>query len=104
MVICDRESINTILQECHDCIYAGHLSEGRTIEKVKQCAWWPSWKADVSEYCSSCEQCQKANKTTGKRFGLLQQIEEPKAPWEVINMDWVTALPLEEQVAIIHVW
>lgn len=23
----------------------------------------------------------------------MQRIEEPEAPWEIINMDWVTGLP-----------
>ncbi|KAG0147553.1 hypothetical protein CROQUDRAFT_697731, partial [Cronartium quercuum f. sp. fusiforme G11] len=41
-------------------------------------------------YVASCERYQKANKPTGKRFGLLQRIEEPTYPWEIINMDFVT--------------
>ena len=93
LVICDRVTINMILQECHDCIYSGHLSEEKTMEKVKQTAWWPKWRSDVIEYCASCDRCQKANKTTGKRYGFLVKIEEPTHPWEVINMDWVTGLP-----------
>ncbi|MBW0460574.1 hypothetical protein O181_000289 [Austropuccinia psidii MF-1] len=36
--------------------------------------------------------CKKANRKHGKRYGLLQNIEEPKHPWETINMDWVTGL------------
>ncbi|MBW0464979.1 hypothetical protein O181_004694 [Austropuccinia psidii MF-1] len=35
---------------------------------------------------------QKANRKHGKKYGLLQHIEEPKDPWETINMDWVTGL------------
>ncbi|MBW0578502.1 hypothetical protein O181_118217 [Austropuccinia psidii MF-1] len=42
MVICSRILINTILLECHDNIYSGNLSEDRTIERIKTCAWWPS--------------------------------------------------------------
>ncbi|MBW0479495.1 hypothetical protein O181_019210 [Austropuccinia psidii MF-1] len=42
MTLCRRLIINTILHECHDSIYSGHLSEGRTLEKVKNCAWLPS--------------------------------------------------------------
>ncbi|MBW0562865.1 hypothetical protein O181_102580 [Austropuccinia psidii MF-1] len=41
MTLCSRLLINNILHECHDSIYSGHLSEGRTLEKVKNCAWWP---------------------------------------------------------------
>ncbi|MBW0494596.1 hypothetical protein O181_034311 [Austropuccinia psidii MF-1] len=35
---------------------------------------------------------QKANRKHEKKYGLRQHIEEPKHPWETINMDWVTGL------------
>ncbi|MBW0584467.1 hypothetical protein O181_124182, partial [Austropuccinia psidii MF-1] len=93
MVQCSRMLINTILLECHDNIYSGHLSEGRTIERIETYVWWPSWRKDVIEYFHSCDRCQKANKATGKRFGLMIYIQEQSTPWEVAHMDWVTALP-----------
>ncbi|MBW0591264.1 hypothetical protein O181_130979 [Austropuccinia psidii MF-1] len=70
----------------------GHMSEGRTKERVASTAWWPRWKQELSEYRSTCERCKKANIKHGKKYGLLQNIEEPKHPWETINMDWVTGL------------
>ncbi|MBW0504161.1 hypothetical protein O181_043876 [Austropuccinia psidii MF-1] len=63
------------------------------MERIKTWAWWPSWRKDVIEYCHSFDRCQKANKTTGKRFGLMIHIQEPSTPWEVAHMNWVTALP-----------
>ncbi|MBW0541425.1 hypothetical protein O181_081140 [Austropuccinia psidii MF-1] len=39
MTLCSRLLINTIHHECHDIIYSGNLSEDRTLEKVKNCAW-----------------------------------------------------------------
>ncbi|MBW0574140.1 hypothetical protein O181_113855 [Austropuccinia psidii MF-1] len=93
MTLCSRLLINTILHECHDSIYSGHLSEDRTLEKVKNCAWWPSWRKETIEYCHTCDRCQKANRSTGKKFGLMIHIQEPKSPWEVVHMDWFTALP-----------
>ncbi|MBW0554878.1 hypothetical protein O181_094593 [Austropuccinia psidii MF-1] len=74
-------------------IYSGQLSEDRTLEKVKNCAWWPSWRKETIEYCHTCDRCQKANRSTGKKFGLMIHIQEPKSPWEVVHMDWVTELP-----------
>ncbi|MBW0565838.1 hypothetical protein O181_105553, partial [Austropuccinia psidii MF-1] len=50
------------------------------------------WEQDLGEYINTCERCQKANRKHGKKYGLLQHIEEPKHPWETINMDWVTGL------------
>ncbi|MBW0567045.1 hypothetical protein O181_106760 [Austropuccinia psidii MF-1] len=63
------------------------------MESIKTCGWWPSWRKDVIEYCHSCDRHQKANEATGKRFGLMIHIQEPSTPWEVVHMDWVTALP-----------
>ncbi|MBW0518434.1 hypothetical protein O181_058149 [Austropuccinia psidii MF-1] len=93
MVLCSRMLINTILLKLHDNIYSGHLSEDRTMEIMVTCSWWPSWRKDVIEYCHSCDRCQKANKATGKRSGLIIHIQEPSTLWEVVHMDWVTALP-----------
>ncbi|MBW0564814.1 hypothetical protein O181_104529 [Austropuccinia psidii MF-1] len=93
MALTDRTLINTILHECHDSVAAGHLSEDRTLEKVKTCSWWQNWKMDVAEYCQTCDRCQKANRATGKKFGMMIQIQDTKLPWEIVHMDWVTALP-----------
>ncbi|MBW0542280.1 hypothetical protein O181_081995 [Austropuccinia psidii MF-1] len=93
MTLCRRLLINTIIHECHDSIYSGHLSADRKLVKVKNCAWWPSWRKETIEYCHTCDRCQKANRSTGKKFRLMIHIQEPKSPWEVIQMDWVTELP-----------
>ncbi|MBW0587300.1 hypothetical protein O181_127015 [Austropuccinia psidii MF-1] len=70
----------------------GHMSEDRTKERVEGTAWWPKWEQELGEYIHTYERCQKANRKNGKKYGLLQHIEEPKHPWETINMDWVTRL------------
>ncbi|MBW0583568.1 hypothetical protein O181_123283 [Austropuccinia psidii MF-1] len=93
MTLCSRLLINTILHECHDSIYYGHLSEGRTLEKVKNCEWWPSWRKETIDYCLACDRCQKENRSTGKKFGLMIHIQELRSPWEVVHMDCITALP-----------
>ncbi|MBW0578941.1 hypothetical protein O181_118656 [Austropuccinia psidii MF-1] len=87
-----RDHISLMLQECHDCPYMGNMSEDRTKERVSSTAWWTKWEQELSEYINTCERCQKSNRKHGKKYGLLQRIEEPKHPWETINMDWVTGL------------
>ncbi|MBW0575981.1 hypothetical protein O181_115696 [Austropuccinia psidii MF-1] len=93
MKLCSILLINTILHECHDSIYSGHLSEDRKLDKVKNCSWWQSWRKETIEYCHTRDRFQKANRSTGKKFGLMIHIQEPRSPWEVAHMDWVTALP-----------
>ncbi|MBW0575447.1 hypothetical protein O181_115162 [Austropuccinia psidii MF-1] len=41
MVLCSRMLIDTILLECHEKIYSRHLSEDRTMERIKTCACRP---------------------------------------------------------------
>ncbi|MBW0541667.1 hypothetical protein O181_081382 [Austropuccinia psidii MF-1] len=89
----DRTLINTILHEFYDSVSSGHLSEDRTLERVKTCSWWPNWKKDVAEYCQTCDRFQKANRATDKKSGMIIQIQEPKSPREIVHMDLVTALP-----------
>ncbi|MBW0561896.1 hypothetical protein O181_101611 [Austropuccinia psidii MF-1] len=76
MVLCSRMLMNAILLKCNDNIYSGHLPEERTVERIKTCSWWPSWRKYVIEYCHSCDRLQKANKATGKRLGLMIHIQE----------------------------
>ncbi|MBW0546119.1 hypothetical protein O181_085834 [Austropuccinia psidii MF-1] len=92
ITVVDRDHISLIPQEFHDCPYMGHMSEDRTKERVASTAWWPRWEQEYSEYINTYERCQKANRKYGKNFGLLQHKQEPKNPWETINMDWVTGL------------
>jgi hypothetical protein len=81
------------LKECHNNVTAGHFLKESTKERVRALSWWPDWVSAVEDYCKRCARCQKANKVTGKQFGLLERIEEPRHRWEVVNMDFVTALP-----------
>ncbi|MBW0551501.1 hypothetical protein O181_091216 [Austropuccinia psidii MF-1] len=49
--LCSRLLINTIIHGYHDSICSGHLSKDRALDKVKNCAWWPSWINETIEYC-----------------------------------------------------
>ncbi|MBW0501691.1 hypothetical protein O181_041406 [Austropuccinia psidii MF-1] len=93
LTLCSRLLINEIIHACHVSIYSGHLSEDRTLEKVKNCAWCPSWRKETIEYCHTCDKCQKAKRSTGKKFGLMIHIKTPRFPWEVVHMYCVTEIP-----------
>ncbi|MBW0519383.1 hypothetical protein O181_059098 [Austropuccinia psidii MF-1] len=70
----------------------GHIRKDRIKERVASTSWSPKWEQELSEYINTCERFQKENRKHGKKYGLLQPIEEPKHPWETINMDWFTGL------------
>ncbi|MBW0498458.1 hypothetical protein O181_038173 [Austropuccinia psidii MF-1] len=80
MEIVDRSLINFALSEFHDSPFSGKLSEDRKREKIKTCIWWPMLQNNVSEYCTTCEKCQKEDKSTGKRLGIMIKIQDPSRP------------------------
>ncbi|MBW0481027.1 hypothetical protein O181_020742 [Austropuccinia psidii MF-1] len=92
LTIIDRDKISLILNEYNDCPYMGHMSEDTTKDGVGSTCWWPRWEQELSEYINTCERCQNTNRKHGKNCGLLKHIEEPKHPWETIDIDWVTGL------------
>ncbi|MBW0536070.1 hypothetical protein O181_075785 [Austropuccinia psidii MF-1] len=93
MKVVDRSLIDLLLKECHDSPFSGHLSEERTRERIKTFIWWPMWQQDVAEYCKTCDNCQKSNESNPKRIGNMIRIQEPRRPWKIVHMDWVTGLP-----------
>ncbi|MBW0544289.1 hypothetical protein O181_084004 [Austropuccinia psidii MF-1] len=80
MALTKRTLMNTMLHECHDCVTSGHLSEDRTLERVRTCSWWPNLRKDITEYCQTCDSCKNASRATGMKFRIMIQIQEPKSP------------------------
>ncbi|MBW0496988.1 hypothetical protein O181_036703 [Austropuccinia psidii MF-1] len=89
----DTSLINSPDEVWKNCYSEGifHLFYGIIYHRTKHSC--PSWRKETIEYCNTCDRFQKANRSTGKKFGLMIHIQEPKSPWEVDHMDWVTALP-----------
>lgn len=93
LVVADKATRLQVLAARHDSMTAGHFDFQRTLAKVSQIAWWPEISHAVKAYVETCDVCQRAKRATGKRMGLMQRIEAPKRPWEIINMDFGTGLP-----------
>ena len=91
--IADEKTQLKLLDACHDELMAGHFAADKTFERLRSFCWWPGMREACAAYCDSCQPCSKAKAHTGRPFGLLQYIEAPSAPWAVVNMDFVTALP-----------
>ncbi|MBW0536535.1 hypothetical protein O181_076250 [Austropuccinia psidii MF-1] len=93
----DKECKDTSLVNALDEIWMNSYSEGRfhlfdgiIYHSTKH--YCPSWRKETIEDCHTCDRCQKANWIKGKKFGLMIHIQEPKYPWEVVQMDRVTGI------------
>jgi RNase H-like domain found in reverse transcriptase/Reverse transcriptase (RNA-dependent DNA polymerase)/Integrase zinc binding domain/Integrase core domain len=85
---------NIILKECHDAPYAGHQGVARTTQKITAHYWWTGLTNDVKNYIAACPSCQTVKGRHGKTPGLIQPLQIPKYRWQIVTMDFVTALPV----------
>ena len=50
-------------------------------------------KADITEWCKSCDVCQKTKFTNFNKFGYLISNPIPAHPYQSISMDFIVNLP-----------
>lgn len=93
VVISDTDNQLLMMKACHDAPIAGHFGYEKTLEKLRLYAWWPGMATDTKLYVKTCNVCAAAKRGTNATLGQLIQIETPKQPWQIIHMDFVTALP-----------
>lgn len=83
-----------IIQECHDVPYSGHPGVHRTVKNITSKYWWPHLFQEVQDYVKSCPSCQTSKSRSAKSSGLLRSVQAPKSRWQIVSMDFVTALPI----------
>ena len=86
----------SIVSREHDTLVAGHMGQDKTVELVRRNFFWPQMDSWIRDYVGSCDECQKNKASRHARYGLLQPLEVPYAPWDSISMDFITDLPLSD--------
>jgi hypothetical protein len=73
--------IQTVLESEHDSKIVGHFGQDKTIELIRRNFWWPKMDETIIDYIQSCVECQKNKTACHLKYGLLQPLELPYAPW-----------------------
>ena len=87
-----RELRTQLIQEHHSTPTAGHPSWRRTLARLLKCWWWRNINTDVQKFCSECVVCKRA-KAERRGPATVHPLPVPAYPWEVVGLDYVTALP-----------
>ncbi|XP_071941174.1 uncharacterized protein [Antedon mediterranea] len=83
---------NSVLKVSHDIPLAGHLGRKKTLDRIKQRFFWPGIRKDVTEYCNTCENCQKTSKYKTKLKAPMIPMPIISEPFRRIAMDIVGPL------------
>ncbi|CAI5947953.1 unnamed protein product [Closterium sp. NIES-65] len=86
-----------LLEEFHDVPYAGHFGSNKTLAGIAKYYYWPGMAADVQQFVTSCDTCQRMKSSKQKKAGLLQPLPVPERPWQVVSLDFITGLPSTSQ-------
>ncbi|CAI7854106.1 unnamed protein product [Closterium sp. NIES-54] len=82
-----------LLEEFHDIPYTGHFGSNKTLAGIAKYYYWPGMAADVQQFVTSCDTCQRMKSSKQKKTGLLQPLLVPEQPWQVVSLDFITGLP-----------
>ena len=104
----------------HDIPSAGHQGFEKTLDRLRQNAYWVSMAKDVERYCRECTTCQQSKLSMPQRAPLTSM--PIGKPWQMIAVDilevprslnnnryllvvqdyftkWVEAIPIPDQTA-----
>jgi len=84
----------SIMQDCHSGLYAGHMGVHKTTELVSRWFYWPNLQADVAACVQHCHVCQVSKSSATGNQGLLHPLPVPARPWWSVSLDFITGLPL----------
>lgn len=81
-----------IIEGCHDPPSSGHISEKKTLERVKHSFYWYSLTADVLYYVATCAMCGASKKSARKSRAALQSYV-CGAPLDRLHLDFLDHAP-----------
>src|SRR5688500_9905954 len=77
----------------HNSAYSIHPGSTKMYMDLKQKYWWNGMKADIAQFVTHCDTCQRIKAEHQKPAGLLQPLPIPVWKWDEIGMDFVVGLP-----------
>ena len=92
-----RELRQAAMASSHDTPMAGHFGQQKTLARLKTRFWWENLEDDVRDYCSTCEECQRAKPVTQRKATSYHALRTPARRWAEIQLDFVGPLPMTER-------
>jgi len=91
-LVLPQQCQQAVLHLAHDVPMAGHMGIIKTKDHLLQWYYWLGIFTDVSNYCKTCEVCQKSNSKSPPRAKMVS-MPVTEQPFQRIAMDVVGPLP-----------
>jgi len=84
-----------LLYDSHESGVHGGVE--KTYARLATRYFWPNMQSDVRRYILTCRSCRINKARTRSEVGALSGLPIPAGRWEVVQVDWITDLPLSER-------
>ncbi|GFW09580.1 retrovirus-related Pol polyprotein from transposon 412 [Trichonephila clavipes] len=91
-LVLPRSRIPEVLKELHDSPTGGHFGVMKTLHRVRERFFWGKVRADVEQWCKSCDACSARKGPKIRSRGKLHRYNVG-APFERIAFDILGPLP-----------
>ncbi|CAI7856348.1 unnamed protein product [Closterium sp. NIES-53] len=66
-----EKDLAILLEEFHDVPYAGHFGSNKTLAGIAKYYYWPRMAADVQQFVTYCDTCQRMKSNKQKKQGYF---------------------------------
>ena len=87
-----RSIVPDIISTYHDDV--GHPGADKTIADISSRYIWPTLRADVAAFISTCHDCQISKPNLKPKQAPLGESETPSSPYQVLAFDLIGPLPV----------
>ncbi|KAE8899714.1 hypothetical protein PF003_g16089 [Phytophthora fragariae] len=86
--------VESVLHYCHSDVFAAHVGQTKTLDKVRKHAYWHGWQKDVIEYVRACSVCGSGKGYHPWKNGLMQRmpVQELSGPFSLLLVDAIGPL------------
>ncbi|KAE8995142.1 hypothetical protein PR001_g15390 [Phytophthora rubi] len=86
--------VESVLHYCHSDVFAAHVGQTKTLDKVRKHAYWHGWQKDVIEYVRACSVCGSGKGYRPWKNGLMQRmpVQELSGPFSLLVVDAIGPL------------
>ena len=97
-IVVPKSLRQSILNSAHDAPLAGHMAAGSTLKRMSPYFYWPGFKRDVTNYCRSCDHCQRVFPKGKVRPAPLEAMPTIEIPFQRVAVDIVGPIhPLSDR-------
>lgn len=76
---------NALRTDIRDKLHAAHTGIESTLKRARECVYWPSMTAELTDYIAKCPTCNEIPRSQQKES--LHSHEIPSRPWEKVGCD-----------------